>query len=61
MSGVSIQDITLLPPDKQTAVALHEAVRATDLALPQAPKPQVVQPFSLRDPPQGEAPSDGAI
>lgn len=45
--GISTEEMTLLPPAKQTAVALNEAVRATDLALPQASKPPVVQPFSL--------------
>jgi len=46
-TGDGTPDVTLLPPAKQTAVALHEAVRATDLALPQAAKPQVVQSLSL--------------
>jgi hypothetical protein len=45
--GDATPDVTLLPPPKQTAEALHESVRATDLALPQAAKPQVAQSFSL--------------
>jgi hypothetical protein len=47
LAGNGDPDVALFPPAKQTVVAIQTAVHATDLALPQAGKPQILQSFSL--------------
>jgi hypothetical protein len=58
-SSGNLPETTFLPPDKQTAVGFGEAVHATDSALPQATKSNIVKSFSLPESCPGPTPVTG--